>query len=68
MDDRRLQVGSFVEVLPAYSMDTGDRSIWDDIAGCEAEVLEFRPDNDARVYIRGIGEEFVNIRRLKLLR
>ena len=43
MDDeifgRRVCEGSIVEILPAYDMETGRRTRFDEIAGCEGRVL-----------------------------
>lgn len=58
--------GQVVEIKPAYEMDTGSRTGWDNTAGCEAEIVrECRASNDVEVYIRGIGEVFVNAARIK---
>jgi hypothetical protein len=37
-------IGRQVEIKPAYSMDTGTRSIWDEIAGCCGWITGVRGD------------------------
>lgn len=58
-------IGSVVEILPAFNSDTGERDIWDEIAGCEAVVLSVRPNDTADVRIRNGDEINVHLHRLR---
>ena len=53
----RVTIGSTVEILPGYSMDTGARTEWDDVAGCEA-VVDRDDGADLLVTIKGIGDGY----------
>jgi hypothetical protein len=57
--------GQQVEIKPAYNHETGIRDIWDEIAGCGAEVIRECNDADVLVWINKIGEVFVNRGRLR---
>ena len=60
--------GQLVEVLPAYSMDTGARTNWDEIAGCEGSVVRESGDCvvlEFRGALAAEGEIHVNRRRIK---
>lgn len=56
-----------VEIKPAYSMDTGDRSIWDEIAGLCGTVVAVNRDDTAEVQIKNGDQHSVHLARLKLL-
>jgi hypothetical protein len=58
--------GRVFEVSKAYSMATGRRDHVDELAGCEAEVLEVPGGADVLVWVKGLGEVWINIGRLKL--
>ncbi len=61
-----IAVGRRVEVRPAFSSETGDRSIWDEIAGCEATILRvFVADDTCDVQITNGDEVNVHVGRLK---
>lgn len=59
-------IGDTVEIRKAFS-ESGYRDMTDDIAGCEAEVLEFR-GADAFVFVKAKGEYWVPRSRLGLVR
>jgi hypothetical protein len=59
-----IHAGSTVEILPAYEMDTGYRSNFDEISGVQAEVLRIC-GRDAEVRILNGDECFVSMSRLK---
>ena len=69
MNSKQIEVGCAVEIKPAYSMDTGSRSIWDEIAGCAAIVVSVRgayADVEIKGRCRYEGDyENVHIDRLK---
>lgn len=59
-------VGSIVEIRPAYSSETGYQSVWDEIAGCEAEVLAiWFSDDTVDVRIKNGDETRIAWSRLK---
>jgi hypothetical protein len=61
-----LHIGQIVEIRPGYNAETSCRDVWDEIAGCEAEVVALPAGTDVLVHVKGQGETFVNARRLKL--
>ncbi len=60
-----LCVGAVCEVLPAYSSETGSRSIWDEIAGAQAIILAERESGYCDVRI---GDEEHEVFRTRLRR
>jgi len=64
--DTTYRIGRRVEIKPAYSMDTGTRSIWDEIAGCEGHIVAVRGDY-VDVQIKNGDEVEVFCQRLTLL-
>lgn len=58
-------LGQRCEIRPAYSMDTGDHSIWDEIAGCECRVIAVRGEY-ADVQLRNGEEVNVHLGRLRV--
>ena len=62
-----LQPGERCEIRPAYSSETGQRDIWDDIAGCEAEVIRDAGGQEVLVQIRAGDETWIARGRLRLL-
>lgn len=68
METKALFVGSICEILPGYSSETGERSIFDDLTGCQAQVLSIRNDGDVEVFVLNMGEYFINSGRLKRIR
>lgn len=59
-----LPVGAPVRIRPAYSHETGEHDVWDDIAGCDARVVE-QCGADAMVrLVGGDTEVYVSWRRL----
>jgi hypothetical protein len=62
----RLYPGVLAEVTPAYNSETGCRDIWDEVAGCQAEVLRSPASNgDTLVWINGLGETWIYFSRLR---
>ena len=61
-----IRVGLVVEIKPAYSSLTGERSEWDEIAGCQATILSVRDNDTVDVQIKNGDEHNVHIARLKL--
>lgn len=51
-------IGRTCTIRPAYSSETGERSIWDEIAGMSGVVLRVRDDDTADVRI---GDEEYNV-------
>lgn len=61
--------GSICEISKAYDHETGARTMVDEYAHCECEVLELRANGEALVWVKGRNEEvFVNQGRLKRIR
>ena len=61
-------VGRRVEIKPAYNSETGDRDIWDDVAGCEAVIRSVRDDGDVVVDIKsGERDAVIAWSRVRLL-
>jgi len=61
-----VHIGTRVEILPAYNSETGCRDIYDEVAGCEAEILRF-VGADAEVYVKAMGEVTISRARLRVL-
>ena len=57
--------GTMVEILPAYNHETGCRDIFDEVARCDAEVVQV-DGFDVLVYIRTIGEVWLSLSRIKM--
>jgi hypothetical protein len=61
------QPGDTTEILPAFSMETGARTEWDEVAGSSCYVVRFTPSGaDAVVEING-REEVVSRSRLAVV-
>jgi hypothetical protein len=58
-------IGATVEIRPAFNSETGERDIWDEIAGCAATVLRVHSDDTADVQLRNGDETNVHLHRLK---
>ncbi len=64
-----LFVGCVVEVSKAYDHATGARTMMDEIACCEAQVLALHPsDGSVDIWVKNLGEFNVTASRLKPLR
>lgn len=61
-----INVGSRIEILPAYSSETHSRSIWDEVAGCEVTVTAILRDGSLDVTTRTGIEANVPRTRIKL--
>ena len=57
--------GTIVEILPAYNHETGCRDIFDEVARCDAKVVQV-DGFDVLVYIRTIGEAWLSLGRIKM--
>jgi hypothetical protein len=56
--------GQQVEIKAAYNAETGERDIWDEYAGCAAEIV--RHDGaDVLVYVKAMGEVWVAASRIR---
>lgn len=61
-------IGRRAEIKPAYNSETGERDIWDEIAGCEVVIRRVRDDGDVVVdFKHGDAGEVVAWGRIKLL-
>lgn len=62
-----IAAGEIVEVLGAYSSETGQREIeGDEYGGCEAQVVRVPAHGpDVLVWIRGKGQIWLHIARLR---
>lgn len=67
-----IRVGAEVEIRPGYSSETGERTNWDEIAGCAGVITQIRRDRHGNpidyvdVQIKNGDEVEVHIHRLKL--
>lgn len=60
-------VGRMVEIKPAYSMDTGTQSIWDEVAGLCGWITKVNRDDTVEVQIKNGNEINVACTRIKFL-
>ncbi len=62
-------IGTLCEISKAYDHQTGARTMMDEVACMQCEVLELHPrSGEALVWVKGIGEVFITLSRLKRLR
>lgn len=59
-------IGRMVEIKPAYSMDTGSQSDWDEVAGCCGWITAVKPGGYITVQIKNGDEVEVYCTRIKL--
>lgn len=64
--DTDYRIGRHVEIKPAYSSETGARTIWDEIAGCCGWITAVCGDY-VTVQIKNGDEAEVYCQRIKLL-
>ena len=66
MEPKMLTIGSICEIAPGYNSETGECDIWDEVAGCECQVVKFCSSYEVEVFIKVIGECWINRSRLKV--
>lgn len=59
-----ISIGRRVSIRPAYNSETGERDIWDEIAGMEGRVVRHARDGEHVVEIGG-EEHWVHVGRLR---
>jgi len=63
-----LFIGSICEISKAYDHQTGARTMMDEVACCQCEILELHSNGDALVYVKQMGEVYITRSRLKRIR
>ncbi len=54
-----IRVGYTYEIQPAYSMDNGPRSLYDDVTGCMCEVVQVLREGDVEVQIQNVYDTVI---------
>lgn len=60
-----IDIGHLIEIRPAYNSETGERDIWDEIAGCYGIVREHGRNGEHRVELLDGSEAWVYVARLR---
>jgi hypothetical protein len=62
-----IDLGRLVAIAPAFNAATGERDIWDELAGLEGRVLQIRHDGSGYhlIKLHSGDEEWIHVGRLR---